>query len=64
MSVDQSHSQTPPVVRELQPPCPKCGNAMWMTRISKYDADHDLRTFECKVCDHIESNIVEFKAAG
>jgi len=48
----------------LQPPCPKCGNPMWMTRISKYNTDHDLRTFECKVCDHVESNIVEFKAAG
>jgi hypothetical protein len=34
---------------------------MWLIRISKYDPEHDLRTFECKVCEHSESTVVKFK---
>ncbi len=48
----------------FQPSCPKCGQPMWLVRLSRYDATHDLRSFECQVCEHTESNVVEFKAAG
>ena len=52
-----AHSQKP----ELQPPCPTCGNPMWLFRLSQFDDDHDLRTFKCQVCEHTESTIVQFK---
>ena len=55
-------SETPGVT--FQRRCPNCGSPMWLTRISKFDADHDLRTFECKVCEHSESAVIEFKAAS
>jgi hypothetical protein len=55
-------SETPDVT--FQPPCPKCGNPMWLVRLSKYDASHDLRAFECQVCEYTESNVVEFKVAS
>jgi len=48
----------------FQPPCPTCGMPMWLTRLSKFDDAHDLRTFECKVCTHVESRVVDFKAAS
>jgi hypothetical protein len=35
---------------------------MWLVRIAKFDATHDLRTFECKVCEHTKNKVVEFKA--
>ena len=35
-----------------------------LVRLSKYDATHDLRTFECQVCEHTESTVVEFRAAS
>lgn len=41
--------------------CPKCANPMWLVRLERRDADHDLRTFECKVCDHSESQVVKFR---
>jgi len=47
----------------FQTPCPKCGNPMWLVRLSKYDGTHDLRTFECRVCEYTESNVVEFRVA-
>jgi hypothetical protein len=59
----QSHFEAdPPPKPELQPPCPTCGNPMWLIRLSKFDKDKDLRTFRCIVCDCIESSVVEFKA--
>jgi|KBSSwiStaDraftv2_1062776.scaffolds.fasta_scaffold5919682_1 hypothetical protein len=45
----------------FQPPCPTCGNPMWLMRLSKFNDTHDLRTFKCQVCMHTESNVVEFK---
>ena len=58
-------AQSQPVSDErktlLQPPCPKCTAPMWLVQLSKVDSEHDLRTFECKVCDHTESKIIKFK---
>ena len=48
-------SRAPP---ELQPPCPLCGNPMWLTRLTAYRDAEELRTFKCQVCDHTESRTV------
>ena len=45
----------------FQPPCPTCGNPMWLMRLSAFDADHDLRTFKCQVCGYTDSVVVKFK---
>ena len=45
---------------ELQPPCPTCGNPMWLVRLSQFDDHRDLRTFQCQVCEFIES-VVKFR---
>jgi len=34
---------------------------MWLVRLESHDENHDLRTFECKVCDHSESKVIKFK---
>jgi hypothetical protein len=46
---------------ELQPPCPACGNPMWLTRLSAYSDKEELRTFECQVCERTENLTVKFK---
>jgi len=45
----------------FQPPCPKCGAPMWLVRMSAFDDTHDLRTFNCQVCEHTQSMAVKFK---
>jgi hypothetical protein len=45
----------------FQPPCPNCGQPMWLVRLARHGSDHDLRNFECKVCDHSESRVIKFK---
>jgi len=45
-----------------KPPCPKCGEGMWLSRIEPTDKpDYDQRTFECPRCDHSETKMVKFK---
>ena len=57
----QSQPFPEPAKGVLQPPCPKCGLPMWLVNLSKVDLEHDLRTFECKVCEHTESAVVKFR---
>jgi hypothetical protein len=57
----QSHVIPGSPKSELQPPCAKCGAPMWLVRLSKFDDAHDLRTFKCQVCEHIQSAVAEFK---
>jgi hypothetical protein len=45
----------------FQPPCPTCGNPMWLMRLSAFNEDHDLRTFRCQVCGYTDSMVVKFK---
>jgi len=58
-----AQSQSIPISpkHELQPPCPTCGNPMWLVRLSQFDDDRDLRTFKCQVCEFTESVIVQFR---
>jgi hypothetical protein len=44
-----------------QPTCPQCGAAMWLARIEPDKPDHDRRTFECPVCDHVVRTVVKYK---
>ena len=55
----RSQQNPDPPNTDLQPPCPKCGNPMWLVNLSKVDRERDLRTFECKVCNHTESAVVK-----
>jgi transposase-like protein len=45
----------------FQPPCPTCGNPMWLLRLSPFDDDRDLRTFKCQVCEFTETLIVQYR---
>jgi hypothetical protein len=59
--MQQSHIHDPPKPIDL-PPCPKCGNRMWLARIEPTDKpDYDQRTFECPRCDHSETMMIKFK---
>jgi hypothetical protein len=56
----QPHSPSAPKANfGFQPPCPLCGQPMWLMRLSSVDSESDLRTFDCQVCDHTETNIVK-----
>jgi hypothetical protein len=52
-------SEKPGVTFQL--PCPRCRAPMWLVRLEPHDGNHDLRTFECKVCLHSESIVVNYK---
>jgi predicted RNA-binding Zn-ribbon protein involved in translation (DUF1610 family) len=44
-----------------RPSCPKCGTTMVFTRIVPHAPGHDLRTFECPTCEHVETEVVKFE---
>jgi hypothetical protein len=44
----------------FQPPCPNCNAPMWLVRLQPHSPGHDLRTFECKVCNFTESKVVKY----
>ena len=59
--MSQSHTSYPNKAPQQQPPCPKCGGAMWLARIEPTDKpDYDQRTFECPQCEHSETMMVKF----
>ena len=50
------------MVQLYRPPGPKCGGLTSLARIEPApEPDHDLRTFECKRCDHAEVVKIRFK---
>ena len=53
----------PPQVIE-RPPCTECGQPMYLTRIEPDKPGHDLRHFECALCGHSTSQVVQFKPSG
>jgi DNA-directed RNA polymerase subunit M/transcription elongation factor TFIIS len=59
MSV-QSISKSPLTPFE-RPVCPKCNKRMVLTQVQAAKPDHDLRTFECRYCEHRESLLVQFR---
>ena len=58
-------SREPNQVNAIQlyrPPCPKCSGLTCLARIEPApEPDHDLRTFECKVCGHAEVVKIKYK---
>lgn len=45
-----------------RPLCPKCGGyRMALECIEPGLPDHDLRTFECPSCGHVEATVVRFR---
>lgn len=52
---------TMPVTVKL-PRCTECGSSMYLSRIepAKKEA-HDLRTYECPICQHTEDQEVKFR---
>ena len=44
--------QQPSSIPVLRPRCPKCENRMVLASIPPGPRGFDLRTFECKRCDH------------
>jgi ribosomal protein S27AE len=57
----QSQSDHPPAYPVPRQSCPKCGELMFIARLERYDADHDQRTFQCIICDYVETTVVKFK---
>jgi predicted RNA-binding Zn-ribbon protein involved in translation (DUF1610 family) len=37
--------------------CPKCGTEMWLFGIEADDPAHELLSFDCPSCQHIETKI-------
>jgi hypothetical protein len=44
-----------------RPDCPQCAAQMYLARIEPEKPGHDLRTFECPRCQHVETAVVKFK---
>ena len=44
-----------------RPNCPKCGTRMDLARIEPDKPDHDLRTFECTACAHVETVVTRYR---
>ncbi len=48
-----------------KPVCPKCGQKMWLAQLRPADEPHhDLRIFECPVCEISERLVVGIKDAN
>src|SRR6202035_4236670 len=41
-----------------RPPCPKCKATATLARITPGRSGFDIRTFECRACDHIYQRVV------
>ena len=55
---EYTHENTPINAR---PDCPLCATQMYLARIEPEKPGHDLRTFECPRCQHVERAVVQFK---
>lgn len=49
-------------LRMDRPLCSECGARMWLTLIEPADdPNFDARTFECLLCDHLQTVLVAIK---
>ena len=65
-NVEQPMSLTQPATEYLnnisKPACPTCQKVMLLARIEPSGKpDYDIRTFECAVCGHSETNEVKYR---
>lgn len=50
------------LLKQIRPACASCGQPAWLVRIEPApEPDHDLRTFECSVCEAIQTMKVKFR---
>ena len=66
LAVTESSVALPPDVRDYimivafhRPPCPRCKATTSLARITRGRSGFDIRTFECRACDHIYQRVVE-----
>jgi hypothetical protein len=46
---------------KVRPECPTCSAQLYLGRIEPEKPGHDLRTFECPKCQHVERVVVQFE---
>jgi hypothetical protein len=57
-----SRPAQPHMSKQIRLACSNCGQTAWLTRIEPAHApDHDLRTFECPACGHVETVTMKFR---
>jgi len=57
-----SQSATVSLTPYERPPCEKCGRKTILAGIEQLDIpDHDLRTFKCTGCNHVQTAKVRFR---
>jgi transcription elongation factor Elf1 len=45
----------------IRPECPKCGTQMLLARVVPDSSEHELRTFECPICEHSEEVVAKIE---
>jgi transposase-like protein len=46
------------MITSYKPPCPKCKATTTLARITPGRSGFDIRTFQCRACDHIYQRVV------
>jgi hypothetical protein len=46
------------MIKFYRPPCPKCKATTTLVGITPGRSGFDIRTFECRACDHIYQRVV------
>jgi hypothetical protein len=50
------------LAKQIRPACISCGQPAWLVRIEPApEPDHDLRTFECSICEATQTVKVKFR---
>lgn len=50
----------PAVIEAARAPCTRCGGRMWLSRIAPTSRGHELRSFECSKCSHVDHYAVVY----
>jgi C4-type Zn-finger protein len=45
--------------RTIQPPCPRCGKRMTLTRVDPHTPGYETRTFDCSRCGYSVGEVVK-----
>jgi hypothetical protein len=45
--------------RTIQPPCPRCGELMTLTRVDPHTPGYETRTFDCSHCGYSVGEVVK-----
>jgi hypothetical protein len=58
------HAHQPSFLIADWPVCPRCKVTMIFADVAIHDDDHDLRSFECRTCQHSERIVIAAKQAA